>query len=161
MSTRLADTIPAEPNRSPLKRWFLSLAAVALVVIGLALFLRDTGGLRSRVSARSSAQPQIRSLAVLPLTNMSGDPEQAYFADGMTEELITELSRIASLRVISRTSVMQYKGEKKKPLPQIGRELNVDAVMEGSVLRSGNQVRIAAHMIYAPTDQSLMAEALQ
>ena len=108
-----------------------------------------------------SSAPHIRSLAVLPLANLSGDPEQEYFADGMTEELITELSRIGSLKVISRTSVTQYKGEKKKSLPQIGRELNVDAVMEGSVLRSGNRVRIVAHMIYAPTDQNLMAETYE
>jgi len=94
---------------------------------------------------------------VLPLTNISGDPEQESLADGMTEELITELSRIGSLKVVSRTSVMQYKGEKKKPLPQIGRELNVDAVMEGSVLRAGNRVRIVTHLIYAPGDQSLRA----
>jgi tetratricopeptide (TPR) repeat protein len=79
----------------------------------------------------------------------------------MTDELIGELSRIGSLKVISRTSVMRYKGEKKKTLSQIGRELNVDAVMEGSVLRSGNQVRISAHMIYAPADQNLMAETYE
>ena len=102
----------------------------------------------------------IQSIAVLPLVNLSGDPQQEHFTDGMTEELIGELSRIGSLRVISRTSVMQYKGE-KKPLPQIGRELNVDAVMEGSVLRSGNRVRIVAHMIYAPTDQNLMTETYE
>ena len=121
----------------------------------------DAGGVRGKILHGSTAQPQIRSLAVLPLTNMSDDPEQEYFADGMTEELITELSRIGSLRVISRTSVMQYKGEKKKPLAQIGRELNVDAVMEGSVLRAGNRVRIAAHVIYAPTDENLMAETYE
>jgi TolB-like protein/Flp pilus assembly protein TadD len=124
------------------------------------LFGVDAGGLRSKLLS-STARPQIRSLAVLPLANLSGDPQQEYFADAMTEELISELSRISALKVISRTSVMQYKGEKRKPLPQIGRELNVDAVMEGSVLRSGNQVRIAAHVIYAPTDQSLMTETYE
>ena len=126
----------------------------------MVLFALDAGGLRSKLLFRSAAQPQIRSLAVLPLTNLSGDPQQEYFAESMTEELITELSRIGSLKVISRTSVMQYKGQ-KKPLPQIGRELNVDAVMEGSVIRSGNRVRIAAHIIYAPTDQNLMAETYE
>jgi TolB-like protein/Tfp pilus assembly protein PilF len=98
---------------------------------------------------------------VLPLANLSGDPQQEYFADAMTDELIAELSRISSLRVISRTSVMQYQGEKKKPVPQIGRELNVDALMEGSVLRSGNRVRIVAQLIFAPTDQHLMAETYE
>ena len=132
-----------------------------LALIALAVLAMDIGGQRSRFFSRSFAQPQIHSLAVLPLTNMSGDPEQEYFADGMTQELITELSQIGSLRVISRTSVMRYKGEKKKPLAQIGRELNVDAVMEGSVLRAGNRVRIAAHMIYAPTDENVMAETYE
>ena len=103
---------------------------------------------------------QIRSLAVLPLENLSHDPEQDYFADGMTEELITDLSKIAALRVISRTSAMQYKGT-KKPLPQIARELNVDAVIEGSVLRSQNRVRITAQLIRAASDQHLWAESYE
>jgi TolB-like protein/DNA-binding winged helix-turn-helix (wHTH) protein len=153
--------IPAEPTKSPLRRWGLPLAAVAILLVAVFLFAVDAGGLRSRVSSGTAAQPQIRSLAVLPLTNISADLEQEYFADGMTEELIGELSRIGSLEVISRTSVMQYKGEKNKPLPQIARELNVDAVVEGSVLRSGNRVRIAAHMIYAPTDQNLLTETYE
>ena len=139
-------------------RWLLAIAILLLAFASS--FALDVGGLRNKLLSRWFDQPKIRSLAVLPLTNMSGDPEQEYFADGMTEELITELSRIGSLKVISRTSVMQYKGE-KKPLPQIGRELNVDAVMEGSVLRAGNQVRIAAHMIYAPTDKNLMTETYE
>jgi len=142
------------------KKSVLALAVVAPVVIVLTLLVFNAGGLRSRLFSRSSAQPLIRSLAVLPLTNLSGDPQQEYFADGMTEELITELSRISSLKVISRTSVMQYKGQ-KKPLPQIGRELNVDAVIEGSVLRSGNRVRIATQLIYAPTDQHLWVETYE
>ena len=161
ITATVPDAIQPEQSQPPLRRWVLPLvAAAALVLVVSALFVLDDGGLRSKVFSRSAAQPQIHSLAVLPLTNMSGDPEQEYFADGMTEELITELSRISSLKVISRTSVMQYKGEKKKPLSQIGRELHVDAVMEGSVLRSGNRVRIAAHMIHAPTDHHLMAETI-
>jgi TolB-like protein/DNA-binding winged helix-turn-helix (wHTH) protein/Flp pilus assembly protein TadD len=142
------------------RRGWLFVAAPVLLM-AIVLVAMDVGGLRSKLFSGSAGQPQIRSLAVLPLTNISGDPGQEYFADGMTEELITELSRIGSLKVISRTSVMQYKGEKKKPLPQIGRELNVDAVMEGSVLRSGNRVRIEAHVIYAPTDQNLMVETYE
>jgi len=102
--------------------------------------------------------PEIRSLAVLPLQNLSGDPVQEYFSDGMTEELITELSRIRGLRVISRTSVMLYKNS-KKPLPEIARELNVDGIVEGSVLRSGDRVRVTTQLIYAPNDTNLWAEA--
>jgi TolB-like protein/DNA-binding winged helix-turn-helix (wHTH) protein/Flp pilus assembly protein TadD len=145
---------------SPLRRWGVSLVAAVLLIV-LALFVWGGDSLRRTGLFRAAVQPQIRSLAVLPLTNISGDPEQENFVDGMTDELITELSRIGPLRVISRTSMMQYKGEKKKPLPQIGRELNVDAIMEGSVLRAGNRVRIATHMIYAPTDQSLMSETYE
>ena len=138
----------------------MALAAAAVLLIAAVLFGLDAGGVRGKLFSRSTVQPQIRSLAVLPLTNLSGDPDQEYFADGMTEELITELSRIGSLKVISRTSSMQYKGQ-KKPLPQIGRELNVDALMEGSVLRSGNRVRIATQLIYAPTDQHLTVETYE
>ena len=153
-------SIQPKTINASIKRWGLTLVVVVALIASV-LFRLYAGGLRGIAIFRTSAQPQIHSLAVLPLTNLSGDPQQDYFADGMTDELITELSRIGSLKVISRTSVMQYKGEKKKPLPQIGRELNVDAVMEGSVLRSGNQVRIAAHMIYAPADQNLMTETYE
>jgi TolB-like protein/DNA-binding winged helix-turn-helix (wHTH) protein/Tfp pilus assembly protein PilF len=102
----------------------------------------------------------IRSLAVLPLDNLSGDAAQNYFADGMTDELITDLSQISALRVISRTSVMVYKGA-RKPLPQIARELNVDAVVEGTVLRSGDQVRITAQLIEASTDKHLWSQSYE
>jgi len=102
----------------------------------------------------------IRSLAVLPLENLSGDASQNYFADGMTDELITDLAQIGALRVISRTSVMVYKGA-RKPLPQIARELNVDAVVEGTVLRSGDQVRITAQLIEASTDKHLWSESYE
>ena len=102
----------------------------------------------------------IRSLAVLPLENFSGDPSQDFFADGMTDELITNLAQIKALRVVSRTSVMTYKGT-RKPLREIARELNVDAVVEGSVLRSGDQVRITAQLIQVPADKHLWAESYQ
>jgi TolB-like protein/DNA-binding winged helix-turn-helix (wHTH) protein/Flp pilus assembly protein TadD len=105
---------------------------------------------------RNRTSLPIRSLAVLPLESLSGDASQDYFADGMTDELITDLSQISALRVISRTSVMPYKGV-RKPLAQIARELNVDAVVEGTVLRSGNQVRITAQLIEAPADKHLWA----
>jgi len=155
------DPLHRKPTSSPLRSRGLFLVAGTILAVAILLFAVDTGGLRGKVLSRAATHPQIRSLAVLPLTNISGNPEQESLADGMTEELITELSRIASLKVVSRTSVMQYKVDKKKSLPQIGRELNVDAVMEGSVLRTGNRVRIVTHMIYAPGDQSLMAETYE
>jgi TolB-like protein/DNA-binding winged helix-turn-helix (wHTH) protein/Flp pilus assembly protein TadD len=101
--------------------------------------------------------PQIRSLAVLPLQNLSGDQTQEYFADAMTEELITELSRLSALKVISRTSVMRYR-KTDKSLPEIARELGVDGIVEGSVLRSGDRVRITAQLIYALNDTNLWAQ---
>ena len=96
---------------------------------------------------------------MLPLENLSGDASQNYFSDGMTDELITDLAQISALRVISRTSVMVYKGA-RKPLPQIARELNVDAVVEGTVLRSGDRVRITAQLIDALYRQALMVAKL-
>jgi TolB-like protein/DNA-binding winged helix-turn-helix (wHTH) protein/Flp pilus assembly protein TadD len=106
------------------------------------------------------SQPAIRSLAVLPLENLSGDASQDYFADGMTDELITDLGQISALRVISRTSVMTYKGV-RKPLVQIAGELNVDAVVEGSILRSGERVRITAQLIQLPADKHLWAQSYE
>jgi TolB-like protein/Flp pilus assembly protein TadD len=103
---------------------------------------------------------KIQAIAVLPLENLSGDPSQDYFADGMTETLITSLAKIRALRVISRTSAMQYKGVRKS-LPQIARELNVDAVIEGSVLREGERVRITTQLIHAAIDQHLWAESYE
>jgi TolB-like protein/tRNA A-37 threonylcarbamoyl transferase component Bud32/Tfp pilus assembly protein PilF len=99
----------------------------------------------------------IRSLAVLPLENLTGDPGQEYFADGMTDALITNLTKVGSLRVISRASAMHYKGM-HKALPEIARELNVNAVLEGSVIRSGNHVRIRAQLVDAARDQNLWAQ---
>jgi TolB-like protein/Flp pilus assembly protein TadD len=99
---------------------------------------------------------QIRSLLVLPLANLSQDPEEEYFADGLTEELISKLARIGALRVLSRTTAMYFKGV-RKPLPEIARELQVEGVVEGTVLRSGGRVRISAQLIHAPTDTHLWA----
>jgi TolB-like protein/Tfp pilus assembly protein PilF len=104
----------------------------------------------------STARPEIRSIAILPLQNLSGDPKQDYFADGMTEELIADLGQLSALRVISSTSTMSYKGTKKK-LPEIARELGVEAVVEGSILREANQVRITAELIDARTDHHIWA----
>src|SRR5713226_1489804 len=108
----------------------------------------------------SHTSPVIRSLAVLPLENLSSDASQDYFSDGMTDQLITELGQISELRVISRTSIMTYKGA-HKPLPQIARELNVDAVVEGTVLRSGEQVRITVQLILAAADKHLWAQSYE
>jgi TolB-like protein/DNA-binding winged helix-turn-helix (wHTH) protein/Flp pilus assembly protein TadD len=109
---------------------------------------------------KNGQSPVIRSLAVLPLENLSHDPSQDYFSDGMTDELITELGQISQLRVISRTSVMTYKGA-RRPLPEIARDLNVDAVVEGTVLRSGDRVRITAQLIQAPADKHLWAQSYE
>jgi TolB-like protein len=109
---------------------------------------------------RSRPAAPIRSLAVLPLAKLSGDPSQEYFSDGMTDELITELGQSSELRMISRTSVMSYKGA-HSPLPEIARRLNVDAVVEGTVLRSGNQVRITAQLILAAADKHLWAKSYE
>ena len=118
------------------------------------------GALWERKLRRELPFQKIESLAVLPLKNLSGDAKQEYFADGMTEELIAKLARIASLRVISRTSVMEYKNA-HKPLPQIAKELNVDAIVEGSVLHAGNRVRITAQLIHAATDRHLWADSYE
>jgi TolB-like protein/DNA-binding winged helix-turn-helix (wHTH) protein/Tfp pilus assembly protein PilF len=134
-------------------RSWLAVGGAALLVALLAfnyVFFQDRPA--------TPTENRIRSLAVLPLANLSGDPEQDYVADGMTEALITDLAKIGALRVISRTSVMQYKTG-KKPLPQIGRELNVDAVLEGSVQRSGNHVRVTAQLIQVSPERHLWAES--
>ncbi len=131
----------------------LALAALVVVV------LWNVEGLRERILGRASPA-RVESLAVLPLENLSGDPEEEYFADGMTEALISDLAKVSAIKVISRTSVMQYKGV-RKPLPEIARELKVDAVVEGSVMRSGDRVRITAQLIQATTDRHLWAESYE
>ena len=100
---------------------------------------------------------KIRAIAVLPLSNLSGLPEEDFFADGMTDTLITDLAKACRIKVISRTSVMLYKNT-KKPLSEIARELGVDAVVEGSIFRAGDRVRISAQLVRAATDEHLWAE---
>ncbi len=139
--------------------------AVGIVVVTLAaLLVLNVAGLRDRVLRAVGAvrEPplQIQSIAVLPLENLSGDKEQEYFADGMTEELITNLGKISALRVISRQSMMRYKGS-KKPLPEIARELSVDALVEGTVQRSGDRVRITANLVRAASESHLWAESYE
>lgn len=145
--------IPELPQR---KRWRVVLGGGALAVLAAILIALNSVGLRDRLFGGPSTTP-IRSIAVLPLENLSGDVSQEYFADGMTDELITDLAKIGSLRVISRTSSMRYK-RTQKPLSQIAHELNVDAVVEGTVVRSGDKVRITAQLIQAPTDRHLWAD---
>src|SRR6202453_1790378 len=128
------------------------------IIVTLALVLRLA--MLSVWLFHSRAPTGMRSIAVLPLDNLSGDASQNYFADGMTDELITDLAQISALRAISGTSVMAYKGA-RKPLPQIARELNVDAVVEGTVLRSGDQVRITAQLIEASTDKHVWSQSYE
>ena len=131
-----------------------AVAAAALAV----LLISFAPALRRRANPAEHAP--IRSLAVLPLANLTGDPAQEYFSDGMTEALITNLASLPALRVISRQSVMRYKGS-AKPLPEIARELGVEGVVEGSVVRSGGQVRITAQLIHAATDRHLWAHSYE
>ena len=151
-------TIPARavPAKRPARRP-AALVAVALFLIAGALLAFRVGALGNRVFARNQIGP-IHSIAVLPLANLSGDASQEYFADGMTDELITALAKNRSLRVVSRTSAMQYKGV-RRPLPEIAQELGVDGILEGSVERSGNRVHMTAQLIYAATDTHIWAES--
>jgi len=155
---RLSAPVPvAAVSRSrAFPQWALvgagTLVALVAVLLGL-----NSGDLRERLLGRPSTA-SITSLAVLPLANLSGDKEQDYFADGMTDTLISDLATIRALRVISRTSVMRYR-DTKKPLPEIARELHVDAVVEGSVLRAGDKVRITAQLIGAVPERHLWAKS--
>ena len=126
--------------------------AAALVAAAVALIL-----IRSNLTGPGT---RIDSLAVLPLENLSRDPAQEYLSDGLTEELISTLGQVGSIRVISRTSVMQYKGAKKSA-PQIARELGVDALVEGSVLRSGSRIRVTAQLVHAATDRHLWSRSYE
>ena len=146
----------AARRRRATRRQLLATAAVAVVALLAVTLGLNLGGLRDRLLG-TAAPARIESIAVLPLQNLSGDPEQDYFADGMTEALITDLGKIGALRVISRRSVMRYRGS-DKPLPEIARELDVDAVLDGSTLRSGDQVRITAQLFHAATNSQLWAE---
>jgi TolB-like protein/Tfp pilus assembly protein PilF/tRNA A-37 threonylcarbamoyl transferase component Bud32 len=146
--------VPAQPSARHSLPALAVVGTLAIVLVMLGLFIP---GIRQWLAGGSGA-PHIESIAVLPLENLSGDPEQEYFAEGMTEALIMELSRIRALRVISRTSAMRYK-DTDKSLPEIARELKVDAVVEGSVLRAGDRVRVTTELIDAAADRHLWAES--
>ena len=156
-----SDHLAAVPELAVSRRLpgLLSWKVIAASLVLLAILVFAIIRWRSYPQANTVLPIPIRSLAVLPLENLSGD-SQDYFADGMTDELITDLAHIAALRVISRTSVMPYKGARKS-LPVVARELNVDAIVEGTVLRSGNQVRITAQLIQAAADKHLWAESYE
>ncbi len=141
------------------RRYLIPVAIITAILIVAGVVAWDRGGLRDLLRNRHGSS-RIQSLAVLPLVNLSGDANEDYFADGMTEALITNLSKIRALKVISRTSVMQYKGV-RKPLPQIARELGVDGILEGSVQRSSGRVQVNAKLINAATDASLWAETYE
>jgi TolB-like protein/Tfp pilus assembly protein PilF len=148
----------AIPATLPVARsWRWRIMVVATLLLGIGWFAWRL--IRPMLFGRSDLG-RISSLAVLPLKNLSNDQEQEYFADGMTEDLITRLAKIQSLRVISRTSVMWYKAS-KEPLPEIARRLGVDAVLEGAVLRSGGHVRITAQLIRAAPEQHLWSESYE
>jgi TolB-like protein/Flp pilus assembly protein TadD len=142
---------PLGPQPHPRQWWLLPVAAMAVIVLGAAGYL----GFR-KWRGEASAEPEIRSIVILPLQNLSGDPRQDYFADGVTEELINDLGQVSTLRVISLTSSMSYKGTKKN-LPEIARELSVEGVVEGGVLRDGDQVRISVQLIDARSDRPVWA----
>ena len=134
-------------------------ALIVFALAGVLVLSLYFGGARSWILARHAAGP-IRSIAILPFDNYSGDPEQQYFTDGMTEALTAEMGKIHGLRVPSRTSVMLYKRE-KKPLQQIARELNVDALVEGSVMRSGDRVGVTVQLLDGARDQHLWGESYE
>ena len=145
-----------EPAPSLLRRLrpAVTLVASIILIALLALWLVPA------ISHRTAATGPIRSLAVLPLDNLSGDSSQDYFADAMTDELITDLAKVGALRITSRTTVTLYK-HTNKTLPEIARELNVDGIVEGSIVRSGGRVRITAQLIHASSDQHVWAETYE
>jgi len=151
------DTTNRPSQSNPRREWRIVLGLGAVVTLLALGFL--VSRFRSPRSTPGSAL-QIHSLAVLPLQNLSADPAQEYFSDGMTDALITDLAQIGSVKVISRTSSMQYK-QTKKSLPEIAHELNVDGIIEGTVQRSGDRVRITAQLIYGPSDKHLWAKSYE
>ena len=148
--------VEAEVAKKQRRAWWIVLAAFALPLLLLAIHL---SGLQERLFG-ASRSGQNASIAVLPLRNLSADREQDYFADGITEALITQLGQISTLDVISHQSVLTYR-DAKKPLPEIARELNVKAVLEGTVLRSGDKVRITANLVQAVPERHLWADSFE
>jgi TolB-like protein len=150
---------PTLPTPNPRYPAWVGLTALAALVITIPIVTLGAHPLGERLLHRNP-QPVISSLAVLPLDNLSGDSSQDYFADGMTDELITMLAKESSLRIVSRTSVMQYRGA-RRPLPEIARALHADAILEGSVSRSAHQVHMNLQLIRADTDSHLWADSYE
>lgn len=148
------EEIPAPATR-PARGWSTVTVTAA---VGVVVVIAAGIAVRNWVISRESATPRISALAVIPLDDLSTDSEQQYFADGLTDALITDLAKLGGVRVTSRTSVMQYSGT-KKTIKQIGRELNVDAVVEGTVTHAGNRVRVTAQLIQVSTDMHLWADS--
>jgi len=158
-STAHTSPLPPPPPVRKTAAGLTAYAVAGLLALAVLLTSLNVGGWRDHLMGR--ARPaQIRSLAVLPFANLTGDPDQDYFADGMTEALITDLSQIHTLRVISRTSVMRYKAA-RAPLVDIAHQLKVDAIVEGSVSRAGNLAQITARLIYGPTETPLWSKSYQ
>jgi TolB-like protein/DNA-binding winged helix-turn-helix (wHTH) protein/Flp pilus assembly protein TadD len=155
-------TSPTQQTRAPRsirgKRWVVLVAGTLTTLVLIALVARGVRGWQER-RARTSGT-SIHSLAVLPLQNLSADPAQEYFSDGLTDALITDLAQTGSLKVISRTSSMQYK-QTRKSLPEIARELNVDGIVEGTVQRSGDRVRITAQLVEGNADKHVWANSYE
>jgi TolB-like protein/DNA-binding winged helix-turn-helix (wHTH) protein/Flp pilus assembly protein TadD len=152
----------ADSARDPKRRGRLLLswtAGFSIALLALAIVPLSFRGIRDRLFTRATVPP-LQSVVVLPFVNLTGDSEQDYFADGMTEALTTELGKASVFRVISRTSAMQYK-QTKKSIPEIARDLNVDGVVEGSVQRASDRVAITAQLIYAPTDRHVWAQTYE
>ncbi len=158
-AVELPVAVPPTRLKTPLKTSWRLAGGIALAAIVALLFWFNIGKLRTRIFAKSPSF-EIRSIAVLPLENLSKDPNQDYFSDGITDALTTELAQIGALRVISRTSAEHFRS-KRETLPEIGRELKVDAVVEGSVTRSENRVRITAQLIDVQTDRHLWARSYE
>jgi TolB-like protein/Flp pilus assembly protein TadD len=165
VSHESATTAPAVAERGATRRrraWGVAAGIAIALAAAIALVARFGGfGPGARGGNAAGSPPVIRSIAVLPLDNYSGDPSQDYFAEGMTDELTADLARISQLRVISRGSAMQFKGKDRPATPEIAKALDVDAVVEGSVLRSGDRVRITAQLIDARADRHLWAKSFE
>ncbi len=166
LRVELGRLLPSSAWAVPARRGYRFLTPINLLLMAggavafiAALAVLNIGTAREKLLGKETT-PRIESIAVLPLENLSGDPEQEYLSDGMTETLIAHLAKISRLRVISRTSVMRYKGT-NKVLPEIARELGADALIEGSVMRSGSRIRITAQLIDAPSDKHLWGESYE
>jgi TolB-like protein/DNA-binding winged helix-turn-helix (wHTH) protein/Tfp pilus assembly protein PilF len=151
--------LPTQPVQPATQKalWRFATILLPVLLIGGLLLGFNVAGMRDKIFSPRPLR-SIHSLAVLPLANLSGDPAQDYFADGMTDELITMLAKNTSLRLVSRTSAMRFKGV-QRPLKDIARELGVDGILEGSVVRSGNRVHMTVQLIHAPSDTHVWAES--